>query len=76
MKSIVSEFGLGFALLLRDVLDGEFIERLLTTARTHRSFLYSEESTFDSVRMPVAASFQEISNVTVRFLTFGMGTPS
>jgi hypothetical protein len=26
MKSIVSEFGSGFALLLRDVLDGELIE--------------------------------------------------
>jgi hypothetical protein len=42
MKSTVSEFGLGFALLLRDVLDDEFIDMATYAVRTHRNSLYSK----------------------------------
>jgi hypothetical protein len=44
MKSIVAEFGSGFALLPRDVLDGELIESPFHIAKTHGSFVYSKES--------------------------------
>ena len=37
MKSIVAEFGSGFALLPRDVLDGELIESPFHIAKTHGS---------------------------------------
>jgi hypothetical protein len=39
MKSIVAEFGSGFALLPRDVLDGELIESPFHIAKTHGSFV-------------------------------------
>jgi hypothetical protein len=44
MKSIVAEFGSGFALLPRDVLDGALIESPFHIAKTHGSFVYSKES--------------------------------
>jgi hypothetical protein len=44
MKSIVSEFGLGFAALLRDVFDDKLIDVAPYAVRTHRNFLYSKES--------------------------------
>jgi len=44
MESIVGEFGSGFALLLKDVLDGELIECHPHVAKTLPSFPYSKES--------------------------------
>jgi hypothetical protein len=43
-ESIVAEFGSGFALLPTDVLDGELIESPFHIAKTHGSFVYSNES--------------------------------
>jgi hypothetical protein len=44
MRSVVAEFGSGFALLPRNFLDSELIESPFHRAKTHGSFVYSKES--------------------------------